>query len=136
MAKKEMDRVVIAEPGANAMWALEEEKSSFDLVGLLQTLYRGRWTILIASLATFFIATVYAFLLPFAYTSTAAFIPPSLSNSSSLSSLVAGQLSAFGAGDLLGGVKNSGDVYAGLLASRPFSAKSLTIRPHARIRGQ
>ena len=118
MAEKEMDRVGIAEPGANAMWAPEEEKSSFDLIGLLRTLYRGRWIILIASLATLSIATVYAFLLPFAYTSTAAFIPPSLSNSSSLSSAVAGQLSAMGAGDLIGGVKNSGDVYAALLSSR------------------
>jgi uncharacterized protein involved in exopolysaccharide biosynthesis len=117
MAKKEMDRVVIAEPGANAIWALEEEKSSFDLVGLLQTLYRGRWTILVASLATLLIATVYAFLLPFEYTSTVAFIPPTINNSS-LSSLVAGQLSSFGVGDLIGGLKNSGDMYLGLLASR------------------
>jgi capsule polysaccharide export protein KpsE/RkpR len=36
---------------------------------------------------------------------------------------LAGQLSAFGAGDLLGGVKNSGELYAGILKSRSVTGE-------------
>jgi uncharacterized protein involved in exopolysaccharide biosynthesis len=40
-----------------------------------------------------------------------------------MASALAGQLSALGAGDLVGGVKNPGDLYAGILKSRSISSE-------------
>ncbi len=71
-----------------------------------------RRTFLKIALVTFLIATVIAFLLPFRYTSTTSFVPPMMSSSSSMASMVVGQLSALGAGDLLG-QKNPGELYSG-----------------------
>jgi uncharacterized protein involved in exopolysaccharide biosynthesis len=75
------------------------------------------------TLGFFALATVVAFLLPFQYTSAVSFIPPNLNNSSSMASALAGQLSALGAGDLVGGVKNPGDLYAGILRSRSVTGE-------------
>ena len=101
MAGNEVDRVGIAEPYKNASSDLEEEKGSIDLVALFQTLHRGRRTVLRSTLVVFVLAIVIAFLLPVQYTSTVSFIPPNLSNSSSMSSLIAGQLSAMADGLLV-----------------------------------
>ena len=70
------------------------------------------------------LVTGFAFLLPFLYTSTTSFIPPAnLGNGNSMASVVAGQLSAMGAGDLLGSIKNPGDLYAGILKSHSIASK-------------
>lgn len=123
MAESAIDRTDTAEPYADAMAVVEEEESSIDIVALFQALRRGKRTILGVSLGIFVIATVYAFLLPFRYTSTVSFIPPSVSSGSSMASALAGQLSALGTGNLLGGVKNSGDLYAGILRSRSVTSE-------------
>jgi uncharacterized protein involved in exopolysaccharide biosynthesis len=123
MAENEMDRAGIAEPYANATAAVEEEESSIDLVELFETLRQGRKVIFRVTLATFAIATAVAFLLPLSYTSNVSFIPPNLNNSSSMASALAGQLSALGGGDLLGGVKNPGDLYSGILRSRSIASE-------------
>jgi uncharacterized protein involved in exopolysaccharide biosynthesis len=98
------------------------EEDSIDLVALFQTVRRGKRTIFQVTIGCFVIASVVAFLLPFRYSSTVTFIPPSTS-SSSVASAVAGQLSALGAGDLLGGVKNPGDMYSGILRSRSIASE-------------
>src|ERR1035438_8275147 len=85
-------------------------------------LRQGKMTIIAVTLGVFLVVTVYAFLLPFRYTSIVSFIPPS-GGSGSMASMLAGQLSAFGAGDLLGGVKNSGELYAGILRSRSVTGE-------------
>jgi tyrosine-protein kinase Etk/Wzc len=100
---------------------VEDEEGSIDILAMFQTLRRGKSTILKVSLAVCAIATIVAFLIPPLYTSTVSFIPPNLNNSSSMASALAGQLSALGAGDLLGGGKNAGDLYAGILRSRSIA---------------
>jgi uncharacterized protein involved in exopolysaccharide biosynthesis len=123
MTEEAIDGAGRAEFDANAPAYREEEETSIDLVVLFQMLRQGKMTILAVSLGVFVIVTVYAFLLPFRYTSTVSFIPPSGSSGSSMASRLAGQLSAFGAGDLLGGVKNSGELYAGILRSRSVAGE-------------
>jgi tyrosine-protein kinase Etk/Wzc len=123
MAESAIDRTDKAESHANASSAVEEEESSIDLVALFQALRRGTRTIFRVTLGFFALATVVAFLLPFQYTSAVSFIPPNLNNSSSMASALAGQLSALGAGDLVGGVKNPGDLYAGILRSRSVTGE-------------
>lgn len=123
MAENIVDRVSMEELDAKALRYMEEEENSIDLRDIVQTLRRGKWTIIRMAVGIFLIVTAYAFLLPFRYTSTATFIPPNLNSGSSMSSALAGQLSAFGAGDLLGGVKNSGDLYVGILRSRSVASQ-------------
>lgn len=123
MVDNTIDRTDTAESHANASSAVEEDESSIDLVALFQTLRRDKKTIFGATLGVFVIATAVAFLLPFRYTSTVSFVPPNLSGSNSMASALAGQLSAFGAGDLLGGAKNPGDLYAGILRSRSIAGE-------------
>jgi len=119
MAQNLVDRTEYAIPSSAAFLPSEEEESSIDLVALFILLRGGKWTIARVTFGALAIATVVAFLLPVRYTSSVSFIPPNLSNGSSMASALAGQLSALGAGDLLGGgVKNSGDLYAGILRSR------------------
>src|SRR5258708_40171920 len=93
----------------------EEDGVPIDLLEVVRTLLRGRRTILGVSFGSLAIATVVAFLLRPSYTSTVSFIPPSVGNSNPMVSAVAGQLSALGAGDILGAVKNPGDMYVGVL---------------------
>ena len=118
MAQKEMDRVETAEVYANASPPLREEEDSVDLLEVFHRLRRAKRTVLTVTLGTFLIATAFAFILPFSYTSTTSFIPPTnVGNGSSMASIVAGQLSGAGASDLLGGLRSPGDVYAGILKS-------------------
>lgn len=123
MIENTIDRTIPAEPHANESSVVEEEEDSIDLVALFQTLRRGKRTIFRVTLAAFLICTAVAFLLPFRYTSTASFIPPNLNSGSSMASALAGQLSALGAGDLLGGGKSSGDLYSGILRSRSVASE-------------
>jgi tyrosine-protein kinase Etk/Wzc len=120
MSENEKDRVTTAEPYSSDP---STEESSVDLIALFHTFRRGKRTIVIASLGALAIATVVALLLPPGYTSSTSFVPPSLGNSNSMASMVAGQLSAMGAGELLGGVKSPGDLYAGILKSRSISSE-------------
>lgn len=121
MAENGIERAGGEEPYAKAVPIAEMEPGSIDLTAILQTLRRGRSTIFVVSLGTLAIATVIAFLLPFRYTSTVSFIPPTLNNSSSMASALAGQLAALGGGDLLGGTKSPGDLYSGILKSRSIA---------------
>ena len=123
MDASEMEPVTRVEQYPNTSSILEEEEDSIDLIGLVQTLRRGKKTILRATFGVFAIVTAVAFLLPFRYTSSVSFIPPSSNGNSSMASALAGQLSAFGAGDLLGGIKNPGDLYAGILKSRSIASE-------------
>ena len=123
MAQSAIDRTDVAESYANASPAMAEEESSIDLIALFDSLRRNIRTIFGISLGVFAIATIVAFLLPVRYTSSASFIPPNVNPSSSIASAVAGQLSALSAGDLLGGGKNSGDLYAGILQSRSIAGE-------------
>ena len=122
MAESKLDEIVAAEPYANVGSNVEVDEDSIDVVELFRTLRRGRRTIFAVTLAAFAIATAVAFLLPFRYTSAVTFIPPN-AGGSSVASAFAGQLSALGAGDLLGSVKNPGDVYAGILKSRSIASE-------------
>jgi uncharacterized protein involved in exopolysaccharide biosynthesis len=121
MTESGMDPIRVAELPPHASPAAQEEEISIDLVELLHKLRQGRWTIFWSSLVCLAIATAIAFLLPIHYTSVASFVPPNLGGSSSMASALAGQLSTLGAGDLLGGVKSSGDLYAGILKSRSIA---------------
>jgi uncharacterized protein involved in exopolysaccharide biosynthesis len=123
MAENAENHVGIAESCGNASPAVEEEESSIDFVALFRTLRRGKKTIFRVTLGCFAIATLIAFVLPFQYTSAVSFIPPNLNGSSSMASALAGQLSALGAGDLVGGVKNPGDLYSGILRSRSIASE-------------
>jgi uncharacterized protein involved in exopolysaccharide biosynthesis len=123
MAENAENHVGTAESCGNASPAVEREESSIDFVALFRKLRRGKRTIFRVSLGFFAIATLVAFVLPFRYTSTVSFIPPNLNNNSSMASALAGQLSAFGGGDLLGGIKNPGDLYAGILKSRSIAGE-------------
>jgi len=100
----------------------EEEEGHIDLVVLFRNLRRERKTIFGAAISAFVVATAIAFLLPPVYTSTTSFIPPNLNNSSSMATALAGQISALG-GDLLGGGKSSGELYAGILRSRSIASE-------------
>lgn len=103
-----------------------EEHSSIDLVTLWLFLHRERNLILgVAAVVTVF-ATITAFLLPVQYTSTTSFIPPNLNNSSSLASALGGQLAALSAGDVLGGMKSPGDLYAGILDSHSITGELIS----------
>jgi tyrosine-protein kinase Etk/Wzc len=118
MAEEELDRAEVAEPLATASLTLEEEEDSIDFVAAFHSLRRARGTIFRVSLGCFLIASLVAFMLPSRYTSIVSFIPPSVNNSSSMASALAGQLSSLGAGDLLGSGRGTGDLYAGILKSR------------------
>lgn len=122
MAENEIDQATTAQSYPNVTQAAAEEEDSIDLIALVQILRRGKRVILGMTLATFTIATVIAFILPPIYTSTVSFIPPSVSSSNSMATALAGQLSAFGAGELAGGLKNPGDLYAGILQSRSIAS--------------
>ena|ERR1035441_4649455 len=123
MTQNEIGREGTAEPIADAPGTLEVEEDSVDLLALWHKLWRGRTTIFTITLVVFAFATTIAFLLPFSFTSTTSFIPPSLGSNNSMASVVAGQLSSVGAGELLGGVKTPGDLYAGILRSRSIASE-------------
>ena len=109
------------DPGSQDMFPGDEMRP-ITLALVLQTLYRGRRIIKIATAATFLLAIVVAFLLPRVYTATATFVPPGVNNTSGLSAIM-GQVSSLGAGAILGsGGKSQGDLYVGVLKSRSVQA--------------
>ncbi len=92
---------------------------SVDLLEVLRTLWASRRVVAKVTGAVTILSIITAFVLPVRYTSTASFIPPTNSSAGgSMAAALAGQLSLFGAGDLLGAGKASGDLYAGVLKSR------------------
>jgi tyrosine-protein kinase Etk/Wzc len=120
MAQIEVERPEIA----NADWLASPgiDDDSVDLAEVFRKLRAGKRLIFKVTLTVFLVVTAVAFVLPFRYTSTTSFIPPANMNSgSSIASLVSGQLSALGAGDLLGGMKNPGDLYTKILKSRSIA---------------
>jgi uncharacterized protein involved in exopolysaccharide biosynthesis len=124
MAESAVDRVEVAEANAIDPPILVDEDQVIDLVAAFQRLRQEKWAILKVSFGCLALATAVAFVLTPKYTSEVAFIPPNLSSSSSVASALAGQLSALGgAGDLLGGGKTPGDLYAGILKSRSIAGE-------------
>jgi uncharacterized protein involved in exopolysaccharide biosynthesis len=112
-----MDRTTYAEPDATIASLNEEGERSVDLTALYQVLRRGRKQIAAVTAAAFAVAVLVAFILPAQYTSSVSFIPPSGGGSGAMASAILGQLPML-AGSELGGLKNPGDVYAGILGSR------------------
>jgi tyrosine-protein kinase Etk/Wzc len=117
------DRPEMAEADSHEPADLKEEETFLDLVVLFHTLRQGKKTILAVSISVCAIVTLIAFLIPFRYTSTVSFIPPSTGSGSSMASMLAGQLSALGGEGLLGGVRSSGELYAGILNSRSVTGE-------------
>jgi tyrosine-protein kinase Etk/Wzc len=121
MAEDVIDQVKTAETSAHATPPMEED-DSVDLAEVFHKLRMGKKTILKITLPTFLVVTAVGFLLPLRYTSSTSFITPAnLSSGGSMATMLAGQFSALGAGDLLGGVKNPGDLYAGILKSHSIA---------------
>ncbi len=105
----------------NEKRSMEDGEDSIDLLAFVRRLYDEKRTITFVTFVAAVIATAIAFSLPNLYTSTASFIPPNLTSGSSMATALAGQLSAAGAGGLLGAAKNSGDLYAGILKSQSIA---------------
>ena len=93
-----------------------------SLPALIAVLRRGRKTIAWAALAGLVLAAVFAWVLPNTYTATTSFVPPGSNVGPSSAVAMMGQLSALGAGSLLGG-KSQGDLYIGVLKSRTIAAE-------------
>lgn len=104
------------ENGASSVVPAETE---VDIGATLQRLLREWRLVISVAAATCLVATIAAFLLPVRYSSSASFIPPT--NNSGPAAALAGQLSSLGATSLLGGVKSSADLYAGILSSRSIA---------------
>lgn len=96
-------------------------QTSVSMVTVLRTLMRNGRQLGIVAFTTLLIALAVAFILPNTYTATASFIPPQ-GNSGGLGS-IASQLSSIGVGAGLGGVKNNGDLYVGMLGSQTVAAR-------------
>ena len=101
------------------------ESNSIDVVALMRKLRHNARTIFIITLAAFAVSVAVAYLIPPRYTSRASFIPPNASNSSGASAIAGqlAQLSGLGSASLLTGVKNSGDLYVGILKSRSIESE-------------
>lgn len=121
MVENRTDKLGTSETDAAGLPIVEED--SINLSELFQKLRRGKWTIFGGTFVVCAAMTAIAYLLPVRYTSMVSFIPPALNSSSSMTTALAGQLSSLGAGDLLGGVKSPGDLYAGILRSRSIAAE-------------
>ena len=93
-----------------------ESEESIDLIAVFRSIWGKRFTVLPFSVIAAILSIAFSLILPNKYTASVAFIPPSSPSTSSLMAL-SGQLSGMGMGGLLGGVKNSGDMYAGILQS-------------------
>lgn len=107
-----------------APWDLRgsDGEDSVDLLEVLRTLWASRRLVAKVTGVVIILSLILAFVLPVRYTSTASFIPPSNSSTAgSMATAIAGQLTFLGAGDLLGGGKSSGDLYAGILKSRSIT---------------
>lgn len=121
MAENATGRAETVEQSTNVPF--DEQEDSIDLVALIATLLGGKRTILRATLVCAALATLIAFLLPPIFTSKVAFIPPNLTTPNSMASVLAGQISAMGAGDLGGALKTPGDLYSGILQSQSIAAQ-------------
>lgn len=128
MAEKAVEDRLITESYAREAIA-EQQTGLASPLQLYEILKNSKRLIVMVALVCTLLATVTAYVLPVKYTSVASFLPPSIGGGNSMTSMVAGQLSALGAGDLLGGMKNSGDLYAGMLKSRSV-ADELIDREH------
>jgi uncharacterized protein involved in exopolysaccharide biosynthesis len=107
-------------------WDLRDpdDQNSVDLIEVLRTLWAGRLLVAKVAAVVTILSVITAYILPVRYTSVASFIPPANSSAAgSMASTLAGQLSILGGGDLLGGAKASGDLYAGILASRSVTGE-------------
>jgi len=106
-------------------WELEgaDDQDPVDLVELARILWESRLFVAKIATAVTILAVITAFILPVRYTSTASFVPPTNSSGSSMAAALSGQLSLLGAGDLLGGNKATGDLYAGILKSRSVTGE-------------
>ncbi len=101
--------------------AFTVDKDEVDVVDFLMLVLRGKGTILRFALS-FMVLTalvVYVILKP-TYTGEAVFLPPQSAPGSSMTQL-ASSMGAMGAMGALAGLKNPGDVYAGILMSRTIS---------------
>jgi capsule polysaccharide export protein KpsE/RkpR len=108
---------------SDGQWDFPEEEARIDFVATFRELREAKSTILKITAATLAVAVTVSFYLPARYTSVGSFIPPNLNTSNPIASAIAGQLSSLGGGDLVGGMKSSGDMYAGILRSRSISEK-------------
>jgi tyrosine-protein kinase Etk/Wzc len=122
MAESATEPVGTAVPYPRQTLIEEEPEESIDLTSFFRRLAAGKNTILVISLVFLLLATAVAFLISPKFTSDVAFIPPSLGGGNSMASALSGQLSALGAGDLLGAGKTSAELYAGILKSRSIAA--------------
>ncbi|HEX5282530.1 MAG TPA: Wzz/FepE/Etk N-terminal domain-containing protein [Bryocella sp.] len=121
----ENDDRTITEPYATAWDVMDSDgERSVDLLEVLRTLWADWRLVAKVTVAVIVLSVITAFVLPVRYTSTASFIPPNNSSAGgSMAAALAGQLSILGGGDLLGGGKASGDLYAGILASRSVTSE-------------
>ncbi|WP_263409887.1 Wzz/FepE/Etk N-terminal domain-containing protein [Terriglobus tenax] len=93
---------------------ISEEEKGIDLTTVSRRLWRHRLAIFCFASVSALLVLVLVFFLPNEFTAKVSFLPPPSSSSSGLAS----QLNSLGGMALLGGgVKTSGDVYAGLLKS-------------------
>ena len=107
---------------ASEAWDSDEE-DSIDLLELSRTLWASRSLIVRVAAVVAILSVIAAFVLPVRYTSMASFVPPTNSSSGSMAAALSSQLSMLAAGDLLGGSKATGDLYAGILKSRSVTGE-------------
>lgn len=104
-----------------------DEISTEDRIDLNQIfflLWQNKKTILRFTVGTGVItALIVFFILKPTYTATAVFLPPQSAPGSAMSQLAGqlGSMGSFGALGALGGIKNSGDIYIGILGSRTIA---------------
>ncbi len=126
MISETLPQLASSEPSKSSTpVGIEDEPLSVTII--LQILQRSQRLIFKVAFATLLVAIILAFILPPYYIAAASFIPPGANNPSSAAALM-GQLSALGAGGLLGG-KSQGDLYVGILKSHTI-ARSLVERFH------
>jgi tyrosine-protein kinase Etk/Wzc len=90
-----------------------------DLLALATLLLQRKKKIFQFALVTMALTAVVVFgLMKPMYTAEAVFLPPQTSPGSGLGQQLAGQLGSLGALGALGGIKNPGEIYLGILASR------------------
>src|SRR5215472_2592274 len=91
-----------------------QKDEELDLLGVAILLLQGKKTILYFWIVSMAItAGIVFFLLRPTYTAEALFLPPHTSPGNNLTQL-GGQVSSLGTVGMLGGFKNSGDVYVGI----------------------
>lgn len=128
MAEKAVEGRLITESYAREA-TVEDLTRPAGPLEFYEVLKRDRRSIAAITLVCILLAVVTAYVLPVKYTSVASLLPPTIGSGNSMASAVAGQLSALGAGDIVGGMRNSGDLYAGILKSRSI-ADELIEREH------